>query len=80
LANLADVSLQQLQDLMPLKSSDIWATFIALAVLTTKFSDKKDEWEMIEMKARQWLASQDLEEHSVEDLLGLASSIISGKH
>jgi hypothetical protein len=78
LAALADISLQQLQDLMPVKSADVWATIVALAILVAKFGDKKEEWEMIEMKARQWLASQDLEGRSVEDLLGLASGIFTG--
>jgi hypothetical protein len=49
---------------------------IALALLTSKFNDKKDEWEMIATKARQWLATQPLEGHSIDDLIQLAVKLL----
>jgi len=60
-----------------LQSLDVWATALALALLTSKFADKKDEWEMIAMKARQWLDSQPLEGHSTDDLIELAVKLLA---
>ena len=58
------------------QSEDAWATVIALALLASKFAERKPEWEMIEMKARRWLASQDLEGQSVDDLLAIATKLL----
>jgi len=54
----------------------VWATVLALCLLSLKFADKKDEWEMIEMKANQWLATQPLEGHTLEELRQRALSIL----
>jgi len=51
-----------------LQSEDVWATVLVLCLLSLKFADKKDEWEMIEMKANQWLTTQPLEGHTLEEL------------
>ena len=59
------------------QSLDVWATVIALALLASKYTDKKDEWEMIAMKARQWLGSQNLEGHSIDDLIQLAVKLLT---
>ncbi len=53
----------------------MWATILALAWLQVNFSANKDEWDMIEMKARGWLGSADLEGNSVEDLLQKATNV-----
>ena len=62
--------------LLMLQSSDVWATVLALSLLSLKYADKKAEWEMIEMKATQWLSSQQLEAHTVDQLLQLARNVL----
>jgi len=58
------------------QSTDVWATVLALSLLSVKYADRKAEWEMIEMKATQWLSTQQLEGHSVDELLQSARNII----
>jgi len=58
------------------QSSDVWATVLALSLLSLNYSDKRDEWDMIEMKATQWLSQQQLEGHTVDQLLQSARNII----
>ena len=55
---------------------DVWATVLALSYLEVKFGDKRDEWEMVEMKARQWLDLQDRTGLSVDDLLQKAKAVV----
>jgi len=62
--------------LLLVQSTDVWATVLALSLLSLKYTDKKAEWEMIEMKATQWLSSQQLEGHTVDELLQSARNII----
>jgi len=62
--------------LLVVQSTDVWATVLALSLLSLKYADKKAEWEMIEMKATQWLSSQQLEGHTVNELLQSARNII----
>jgi len=62
--------------LLMLQSGDVWATVLALSLLSLKYNDKKAEWEMIEMKATQWLSSQELEGHTVDELLQCARDVI----
>jgi len=59
-----------------LQSSDVWATVLALSLLSVKYADKKAEWEMIEMKATQWLSGQELEGHTVDELLQSARNVL----
>jgi len=54
----------------------VWATVLALSLLSLKYADKKAEWEMIEMKATQWLSRQQLEGHTVDELLQSAKKIL----
>ena len=54
----------------------MWATVLALSLLSLKYADKKAEWEMIEMKATQWLSSQQLEGHTVDELLQCARKVL----
>jgi len=56
---------------------DVWATVLALSSLEVKFGDKRDEWEMMETKARRWLDLQDLEGLSIDDLLQKAKAVIN---
>jgi len=58
------------------QSHDVWATVLALSLLSLKFADKKAEWEMIEMKATQWLSRQQLEGHTVDELLLHARNVL----
>jgi len=62
--------------LLLLQSGDVWATVLALSLLSLKYADKKAEWEMIEMKATQWLSSQQLEGHTVDELLQRARKVL----
>jgi len=59
-----------------LQSGDVWATVLALSLLSLKYADKKAEWEMIELKATQWLSRQELEGHTVDELLQCAMNIL----
>jgi len=58
------------------QSADVWATVLALSLLSVKYADRKAEWEMIEMKATQWLSSQQLEGHTVDELLQSARNVV----
>jgi len=62
--------------LLLMQSDDVWATVLALSLLSLKYADKKAEWEMIELKATQWLSRQQLEGHTVDELLQCARNII----
>jgi len=62
--------------LLLLQSHDVWATVLALSLLSLEYADKKAEWEMIEMKATQWLSSQQLEGHTVGELLQRARNVL----
>ena len=52
-------------------------TVVALQFLELNFSDRKDEWEMIQMKAEQWLQQQagKMEGKTVEELSNLARAL-----
>ena len=54
----------------------MWATVLALSLLSLKYADKKAEWEMIELKATQWLSRQPLDGHTVDQLLQSAADIL----
>jgi hypothetical protein len=36
----------------------VFATLLAIAILRTRFSDRRGQWRMIERKALRWLADQ----------------------
>ena len=59
-----------------LQSDDVWATVLALSLLSLKYADKKAEWEMIELKATQWLSHQQLDGHTVDELLQCARNTL----
>jgi len=54
----------------------VWATVLALSLLSLKYADKKAEWEMIELKATQWLSRQPLDGHTIDQLLQSAAGIL----
>ena len=54
----------------------MWATVLALSLLSLKYADKKAEWEVIELKATQWLSRQPLDDHTVDQLLQSAAGIL----
>ena len=62
--------------MLPVQSDDVWATVLALSLLSLKFADKKAEWEMIELKATQWLSHQQLDGHTINDLMQCARNIL----
>lgn len=39
-------------------SDSIWTTALVVAFLESKHSEQKDEWELLVMKAHQWLTGQ----------------------
>jgi len=47
----------------------VWATVLALSLLSLNYAYKKSEWEMIELKAMRWLSRQPLEGYTVDQLL-----------
>ena len=60
LATLVGHSLTDLKSSCPSGCSDsVWATILAM-VLLEKYSQQKDEWELIVMKAEMWLQGQSL--------------------
>lgn len=59
-----------------LESAEAWATVLVIAYLEEKFGGKRDEWELVVSKARQWLRHQNLEGHSLEDLIERARNFI----
>ena len=63
--------------MLAVQSLDVWATVVAVAYLQTRFSAQKDEWRLIETKARQWLDFQDLEGHNIDTLLQKAKDLIN---
>ena len=59
-----------------MQSEDAWATVLVLSFLRVKLPDKRDEWEVIARKAEQWLTGQDMEGHSLEELLEKAKNLL----
>lgn len=57
LAKTLKCKLPGLQKACPTTGS-IWATLLALVTLEKQFGASKDEWELIAMKAEQWLKKQ----------------------
>jgi len=53
----------------------VWATVLAVIYLQKKLNQFKDEWEIVELKAQKWLASQ-LTHQELECLFTLASELI----
>ena len=58
--------------------ADVWATVLVLAFLEIHCAGQKDEWELIAMKAKSWVASQTLSGVSLDSLQEKARKIITG--
>ena len=56
-------------------SKEAWATIVALVFLECKYSEQKDEWELVALKAEMWLSSQTLSS-SIESLKEMAKTVI----
>ena len=55
----------------------VWATVLVLAYLEKKLLELKDEWELIAMKAKNWLKKQHVPEgHSTESFLEKAKTVV----
>ena len=63
-AKLLSKSLEELRGVCPVTCeggvSTLWATVLCVVYLEVKHASQKDEWELIAMKAEQWLGSQPL--------------------
>jgi len=78
LADALAIPLEQLERANSAKLSfEVWATLLAVSVLEEKFGETRDEWEMIEMKAKQWLITQDLCGQDLPALIDLANKAIT---
>ena len=61
LASVVGRSLSDLKGSCPNGCSEVvWGTLLAIALLETKFSDQRDEWELVSMKSEMWLQGQTL--------------------
>ena len=67
----SEAELQQPPDM----SGEIWATIVALVFLESKYSEQKDEWELVALKAEMWLSTQTLPSN-IESLKKKAESVI----
>ena len=56
-------------------SKEAWATIVALFFLECKYSEQKDEWELITLKAEMWLSTQILPS-SIKSLKEIAKTVI----
>ena len=59
------------------QSLDVWATLLALALLTERYAQQREEWELIEIKALQWLAEGDLEGNELATLKTKARDVVT---
>ena len=55
----------------------IWATILALQCLRAKYAESKTEWEMIELKAEQWIQTQKIQDINL--LQEKAKTLLSDK-
>ena len=65
IAKIFTMSVKEVEDTCPqvLKENQmvvIWVTVLVLTVLEKKCSSQKDEWELLDLKARSWLKKQSL--------------------
>ena len=55
----------------------VWGTLLALALLETKYSSQRDEWELVSMKTEMWLQSQTLQGTTVASLTTQAKQALA---
>ncbi len=59
LASIMGRSLSVLKSSCPNGVSEVvWGTVLALALLETKYSSQRDEWELLSMKSEMWVQGQ----------------------
>lgn len=76
LFNILSLKAEDVKKSSLVKDLDVWSTALVLSYFELKCADIKEEWEMIKMKATQWMSKQDLEGHSVDDVVKQAGQII----
>ena len=55
----------------------VWGTLLALALLETKYSSQRDEWELVSMKTEMWLQSQTPQGTTVASLTAQAKQALA---
>ena len=55
----------------------VWGTLLALALLETKYSSQRDEWELVSMKTEMWLQSQTLQGTTIASLTAQAKQAMA---
>ncbi|KAL3888728.1 hypothetical protein ACJMK2_001091 [Sinanodonta woodiana] len=69
LLNLLKTREDLLKQSIPLQNDNVVATVAVIAWLRKYHIERRDEWQMLETKALDWLETQDLHGHTVEDLI-----------
>ncbi|KAL3888727.1 hypothetical protein ACJMK2_001090 [Sinanodonta woodiana] len=69
LLELLKTSKELLKQTIPLQNDTVIATVAVIAWLRKYHIDRRDEWQMLETKALDWLVTQDVHGNSVEDLI-----------
>ena len=64
-----------------IQDEDVWVTVLAMACLNSRFVNEREEWEMVEQKARQWMDGQKMkmEGRSLQELIEEASGMMNHK-
>ena len=55
----------------------VWGTLLSLALLETKYSSQRDEWELVSMKTEMWLQSQTLQGTTIASLTAQAKQALA---
>lgn len=76
LAQFFHSSIAELQKRKPSVDDKTWATALAITLMRQKFSQQKNEWELLVNKALRWLKSQSLGKMSVDDVCAAAGKLI----
>ena len=81
LAGLLGHSLEELKAVCPAGCEGelelVWATVLVLGYLEKKLLELQDEWELIAMKAKNWLKKQHVPEgHSTDSFLEKAKTVV----
>ena len=81
LASLVGHSMEELKAACPAACEGelelVWATALVLGYLEKKLLEQQDEWELIAMKAKNWLKKQHIPEgHSTESFMEKAKTVV----
>ncbi|KAL3888733.1 hypothetical protein ACJMK2_001093 [Sinanodonta woodiana] len=69
LLNLLEIDESILKQMISVQNDTVVATVAVIAWLRKYHIERRDEWQMLETKALEWLETQDLHGHTVEDLI-----------